>query len=110
MANPAYMYWAPNGDMLFTSKLKGSNPNHEKHPAIKCPNCGKFMFYVKDKDVKNDTLCFDISQMKIKDFPRDYIRICQRCHHPIGILFLKPKIRKLLDVPLQHECHQKIVI
>ncbi len=110
MANTAYMYEDENGDLIFTSKLKGANPNHEKHPGIKCPNCGKLLFYVMNKDVKNDTLCFDIDTMDIKDFPRNYVRLCKKCHHHIGILFLNPKIRRILDIPLLHECHQKIKV
>ena len=30
-----------NGDILYTPKKKGSNPEHEKKPMLKCPICKK---------------------------------------------------------------------
>lgn len=110
MAQRLIMQWTEDGDLIFLSKLKGSNPNREKHPTINCPHCGKFMYYVFDKRAKNDSLCFDIEDPQYSNLIRDHIRVCPKCHHRIGILKLTPNLRRRLGVPLRHECKEKIVI
>ena len=110
MAQRLIMQWTEDGDLIFLSKLKGSNPNREKHPTINCPHCGKFMFYVFDKNAKNDTLCFDVEDPRYCSFYRDHIRVCPKCHHRIGIIKLTPKLRRAVGFPQRHECRQKIVI
>lgn len=110
MAQNLIMQWTKDGELVFLSKKKGSNPNHEKHPTINCPNCGKFMYYVYDKNVKNDILCYDLADPAYQCLPRSHIRICPKCHHRIGIMHLNPRLRKKLALPLRHECHEKITI
>ena len=68
------------------------------------------MFYVYNKQVKNDTYCFDADDSKYETIPRDFIRFCPKCHGRIGVLFLDAKLRKKLNIPLRHMCHEKIVI
>jgi len=97
-------------EIINLSKVKGTNPEKKRYPAINCPKCGKFMYYVLNKQVKNDTFCFDTDDPKYENFPRDFVRFCPKCHGRIGVLFLDAKIRKKFDLPLQHVCHEKIVI
>jgi len=100
----------PDGEFVFFSTLKGSNPSGEKHPTIHYPNCGKYMYYVYDKEAKNKIACYDLADPKYKYYPRNHIRVCQKCHHRIGIMSLDSRMRKLLNLPQMHECHEKIVI
>ena len=100
----------PNGDMVMRSVLKGSNPTGEKHPMLRCPNCHGPLYYVYSKKVKNDILCFDMKDPQYAHTPKYFIRICKKCHHPIGVIFLTPKLRRKMNLPQQHECHEKIVI
>ena len=97
-----------NGDLLYATKRKGSNPWHEKTPMLKCPICKKNLHKVFDAKTKNNSLLFDVNDPKYKNFPRDHICKCSRCHHIIGVLNLSPKDRRILGLPLEHECHEKI--
>lgn len=97
-------------EVIDRSKTKGSNPEKKRHPAINCPKCGRFMYYVLNKQVKNDTFCYDADDPKYESFPRDFIRFCGKCHGRIGVLFLDAKVRRKMNLPLQHECHEKIKI
>ena len=62
MSRVLTVHLTPDGEYIFRSKNKGSNPERKREPAINCPNCGKFMFSVYDKYVKNDMCnkCFAI--------------------------------------------------
>ena len=102
--------WTEDGELLFLSKEKGSNPGREKHPTVRCPNCGGLMYYIYNKETKNDLLCYDLADPKYKNYPRYMIRICKKCHHRIGILILNPKVRRMMHLPQMHECHEKLVI
>lgn len=97
-----------NGDILYTPKKKGSNPEHEKKPMLKCPICKKNLHTVYDTAAKNNSLLFDVDDPRYKDFPRDHICKCSRCHHTIGVYQLSAKERRRLGLPLEHECHEKI--
>ena len=79
---------ASDGEFIFCSKNKGSNPERKREPSINCPNCGKFMFSVYDKYVKNDILCYDMVDPKYQNYPREHIRVCSKCHHRIGMIYL----------------------
>ena len=110
MTKASYIHLAPDGEFIFCSKNKGSNPERKREPSINCPNCGKFMYSVYDKHVKNDILCYDMTDPKYQNYPREHIRVCSKCHHRIGMIYLDAKLRLKLGLPLQHQCHEKIVI
>lgn len=97
-------------EVINVSKVKGTNPEHKRYPSINCPKCGKFMYYVLNKSVKNDTFCFDADALKYHTFPRDFIKFCPKCHGRIGVLILDANTRRELNLPLQHKCHEKIKI
>lgn len=103
-----YLQLQSNGDILCIHKRKGSNPEREKKPMLKCPLCKKNLYSVYDAKVKNDSILFDVNDPRYKDYPRNHICKCSRCHHTIGIMFLSPKTRRMLGLPLEHECHEKI--
>lgn len=97
-----------NGDLLFKTKRKGSNPTREKRPMLKCPICKKNLHKVYDAKVKNDAILFDIDNPRYKDFPRSHICKCSRCHRTIGIYYLTVKARRMMGMKLEHECHGKL--
>ena len=97
-------------EVINVSKVKGTNPEHKRYHSINCPKCGKFMYYVLNKAVKNDTFCFDADAPKYHTFPRDFIKFCPKCHGRIGVLILDANTRRELNLPLQHKCHEKIKI
>lgn len=41
-----------NGDLMYVYRRKGSNPNREKYPMLKCPLCKKNLHTVFDASVK----------------------------------------------------------
>lgn len=102
-------FWHQEDTILFPQN-KGANPEGKKKPAIKCPNCKNFLYSVINKRMKNDTLCYDLTNPIYQYYPRNHICVCSRCHHHIGVLILNPKLRKQLNIPLQHECHRKLII
>lgn len=97
-------------DVILHPHNKGANPEGKKKPAIKCPNCKNFLYSVISKRMKNDTLCYDLTDPVYQNYPRNHICVCSKCHHWIGVLILNPKLRKQLNIPLQHECRRKLTI
>ena len=77
---------------------------------LKCPLCKKNLHEVFDAKTKNNSILFDIDDPKYKDFPRNHVRKCPRCHHTIGVYYLTVKDRQRLGLPLEHECHEKIAL
>ena len=75
---------------------------------LKCPLCKKNLHSVYDAKVKNDSILFDVDDPHYKDFPCNHVCKCSRCHHTIGVYYLSVKDRRILGLPLEHECHEKI--
>ena len=99
-----------NGDLLYIRKWKGSNPEKKRFPVLKCPLCKKNLHPVLNASVKNDAILFDVADPRYKNIPRNHVYKCARCHHTIGIHYLNDEERKRVGLPLQHECHGKIVL
>lgn len=99
-----------NGDWMFVSKKKGSNPGREKFPMLKCPLCKKNLHIVHNARVKNNAILFDVDDPKYQNVSRDHVCKCARCHRIIGVHFLNVKERRQRGLPLEHECHEKIAL
>ena len=99
-----------NGDLMYIERKKGSNPNGEKSPMLKCPLCKKNLHTVFDASVKNNSFLFDVEDERYRYLLRDHVYKCARCHHTIGVHYLTVKERRRLGLPLEHECHEKIVL
>lgn len=98
-----------NGPVML-KKRKGSNPEKEKLPAIKCPICKKFLYSVPDKNTRNLMLVYDLRDEKYSSFLPDYTHRCPRCHTMLGTLYLLPTIRKQLGNPPVKDCHGRDII
>ena len=105
-----YLQEQKNGDLLYIRKWKGSNPEKKKFPVLKCPLCKKNLHPVFKPSVKNDAILFDVADPKYKNYPRNHVYKCARCHHIIGIYYLSDEDRRRLGLPQQSECHRKLVL
>lgn len=94
-----------NDPPILLSRRKGSNPNRQKQPAVKCPICKKFLFSVHSAVARNITFVYDLNDEVFAALPRDYIMRCSRCHSMIGIAYLTSERRRELGLPSIRDCH-----
>lgn len=99
-----------NGDLMYVYRRKGSNPNREKYPMLKCPLCKKNLHTVFNASVKNDAFHFDVEDERYRCLPRNHVYKCARCHHTIGVHYLNVEERRRLGLPQEHEYHEKIAL
>lgn len=108
-ANASYTF-SDSGQLIMVQPQKGSNPEQVRRPAIKCPICKKFLYYVWSTDVKNDTILFALDDSKYATLPLSGRRKCNRCHQMLGVILLDSQTRKRCGLPQQSELRRPLTI
>ena len=101
--NHTTFFFLRDETVMLLERRKGSNPENERGPAVKCPLCKKNLFYVRDATARNNKLVYDLRDPQYSFLPRDLIIRCSRCHKNIGITTLDTERRRLFGFPLLHE-------